>query len=424
LAPLLQADTAALQKELIIYEKGIPELLEVDKPFWSLLEKTDVDPTSNRVARIPLLQKAGGAFQQANMDNASLGAGTGPVWIVATLAPIYFTHAVSMSKLAEYATAGANRAVRGALRETIDVTLRQFTSALDMVSNTGGNGVLGTITSVAAAVYTLTTDGFKASLFYNGMPVQVFNAALTTDRGSTTITAIDRAANTVTVAASPGGTIATDLLVIEGLAAPVTIQSSLFGIQYHQSDATTGLWMNVDRATTVEVRTPSVSAASSLLTTAPIRRALNKIREYWGDDNATNEQAKLIAYMHPAQADQYEATAITISSIFKDPTGNQGVDRLFNNRSGLTMSNVPVRQSIHADRTRIDFMCLSKWGRIQGTDIGFYKVGDQYLFPAYMTSGDGLVSSQFFYYKLGLQIYNRNPIANSFIKALTVPQNY
>lgn len=430
MAPLLNADVAALQKELIKYQPYIPALLEADTPLYGLLEKVDHDPVSDRATRIPLLVELGGAFQQANMDNADLGGGgTGPLWKEATLQPIYFTHQVSLSSKSIYATQGQQRAVKNPFQETIRVTLKQFKAALDMLMNTGGNGVLGTITSVSTNDLTLTTDGFKEELFYYKMPVQVFNSALTTDRGSTTVTKIDREGHIVTVAAAPGGTVATDKLLIEGLAAPVTIQSSLFGLQYHQSDAASGLWMNLDRAVLTQIRTPSVNANSANLSTAHIRRIIEKIRENVGDEPLSNGEAKLIAYCHGAQADAYEAQALTISTIIKQPTGNQNVDLLFNNRGGMpgmNMSGVPVRKSIHADRTRIDFLCLNWWGKVVATDTGFYKnpADGSYLFPVYRSGGDGLVSSWFFYYLAGMQVYNRNPLCGGYIKTLNVPSLY
>ncbi len=416
----VEANAQPLERELIVYEKGIPELLEVDTPLLSLMDKQEADPTSNRATRIPLLTAIQGTFQQVSMDGVALGDTSGPVWNVATLTPIYFTGGYSYTLLAKYATTGAQRGVKDVTGEVMRLSIEQFRSAQDMILNTAGNGVLGTITSVAAAVFTLTTDGFKEELFYVGMPVQVFNAALTTDRGSSTITAFDRVAHTVTVAAAPGGTIATDLLVYEGLTAPVTIQSGLFGVQYHQSDATSGLWLNINRATVSNVVTPSVNAASSALTTAFIRAALNRIRMNLGDNFFNAEGTKLIAYAHPAQADAYEALAVTQSIIYKEPTGNQNVDLLFNNQRGLSMSNVPVKQSIHQDRTRVDFMVMNYWGRIVATDTGFVKFGDQILWPQY-SGGTQLVSTEMYYIKAGLQVFNRNPLSGSYIKALALP---
>lgn len=424
MAPVLDAATTPLQRELIVYEKGIPALLEVDAPFWSMIEKVDFDPTSNRAARIPLLNKIQGYFQQSDMDNGDLGGNSGPDWQVATVTPIYFNINYGISAKAAFGGSDAARAVKNPVKETFRLAMQQFRAALDMVCETAGQGVLGTITSVASNVFTMTTDGFKVELFYVGMPVQVFTANGVTDRGSTTITAIDRDAFKITVAAAPGSSAATDLVVIEGLVAPITIQSSLFGKQYHQSDATSGLWMNLDRAVLTNIRTPSVNAASSNLTTAMIRRARNKIREYVGDDAV--KDAKLIASMHPCQADVYEALAITISQIIKQPSSNQGVDLLFDNEMGMTMSGVPVKQSIHADRTRVDFLCLKYWQRVVATDTGYYRPpgSDQFVFPTYNAGADGLKASSFFILKTGLQLVNRHPLAGSYIKTLAIPALY
>ncbi len=421
--PTLDAATTALQKELLLFEQGIPELLELDDHFWAKIETQKWDPTSNRPARLILLDKIQGTFQQADMDAGDLGGNSGPAWIVATVQPLYFVSGYSISAKAAYGTQGAERGVQNVVRETFRLAMEQFRSVLDMACETAGNGVMGTITSVAAAVFTLTTDGFKEELFYVGMPVQVFNAAGTVDRGSTTITAIDRDAHKVTVAAAPAGTVATDLLVIEGLAAPITIQSSLFGKQYHQSDASTGLWMNVDRATQINVRTPSVNAASSALNLTFIRQAKRKILLYIGKKQI--KDAKLIASGHPAQGDAYEALATQISNIWKEPSGNQKVDLLFDVENGLTMSGVPYDESIHADRTRVDFMALKYWQRIVATDTGYYrKVGsDEFIFQDYVANGAEihLQASSFFKLKTGLQLVNRHPLAGSYIKSLSLP---
>lgn len=417
----VEANAQPLERELIIYEKGIPELLEVDTPLYELMEKQEADPASNRPTRIPLLTAIQGTFQQVSMDGVALGATSGPVWNVATLTPIYFTGGYSYTQLAKYATTGAERGVKTVTGEVMRLSIEQYRAALDMLMNTAGNGVIGTITSVATNTFTMTTDGFKEELVYVGQPIQVYNAALTTNRGSATVLSFDRVGHTITADAAPGGTIATDLLVINGLTGTLTIQSSLFGIAYHQSDATSGLWLNLNRATVSNVVTPSVNAASSALTTSFIRAALNRIRMNLGDNFFNAEGAKLIAYSHPSQADSYEALAITQSVIYKDPTGNQQVDLLFNNQRGLSMSNVPVRQSIHADRTRIDFLMMNYWGRIVATDTGFAKWGDQIIWPQYASTGTQLVSTEMFYIKGGLQVYNRNPLSGSYIKNLALP---
>jgi hypothetical protein len=422
----VEANVQPLEKELIIYEKGIPELLEVDTPFLELIEKQEADPVSNRAVRIPLLTQIGGTFQQVSMDGVALGATSGPIWNVATLTPFYFTGGYSWTALAQYATTGAERGVKSVTGEVMRLAIKQFRAYQDMLMNTSGNGVIGTITSLSTTTLTndtltLTTDGFKEELFAIGQNIQVYNAGLTTNRGGANVIAINRTAHTVQLDATIGSIAATDLVVIGGLSGTLTIQSSLFGVQYHDSDATSGLWLNLNRANISQIVTPSVNAASGALVTSFVRAALNRIRMNLGDDYFNKEDTKLIAYMHPAQADAYEALAITQSVIYKDPTGNQDVDLMFNNQRGLMMSNVPVRQSIHQDRTRIDFMNLGLWGRIVATDTGFYKSGDNIIWPQYASSGTQLVSTNMFYIKAGLQLYVRNPLGNSYVKNLALP---
>ncbi len=419
----VEANATPLEKELIIYEKGIPELLEVDTPLLSLIEKQEADPVSNRPARIPLLTAIQGTFQQVSMDGVSMGLTSGPVWNVATLTPYYFTGGYSYTLLAKYATTGQERGVKSVTGEVMRLSLEQQRAAQDILMNTSGNGVIGTVTSVSVNTMTCTTDGFKEQMVYIGMPIQTYNAALTVNRGAANVTAFDRVAHTITVDVIPAGTVATDFIVINGLAGTLTIQSSLFGIQYHQSDATAGLWMNINRATVSNVVTPSVNAANGPLTTSFCRAALNRIRMNLGDNFFRTEGTKLIAYAHPAQADAYEAIALTQAAIWKDPTGNQNVDLMFNNQNGLSISNVPVKQSIHQDRTRVDFLCLNYWLRIVGTDTGFAKFGEdqRIIWPAYQSGGLGLQSLEFFYIKAGLQLVNRNPLSGSYIKSLSLP---
>ena len=418
----VEANVQSLERELIVYKEGIPELLEMDSVLYNLMERQEADPASNRATRIPLLQSVGGTFQQVTMDGTSVGDTGGPVWQTATLTPFYYTSGFSYTLLAKYATTGAERGVKSATGEVMRLAVKQFRTFLDMLMNTAGNGVIGTITS-AGPPLTMTTDGFKEELVMVGQNVQVYNAALTTNRGSSTVTAFDRVAHTITLASNPGGTTGTDVLVIGGLSGSLTAQSSLFGIQYHQSDATSGTWLGLNRATVGQVVTPSINANSSLLTTGMVRGALNRIRLNLGDEFFNTEMTKLIAYQHPAQADSYESIATLISQIWKDPTGNQDVDLMFNNQKGLKMSNIPVVQSIHQDRTRIDFLCLGYWGRIVATDTGFLTIGDKIIWPKIDTSTvpGGLLATEQFWMKTGIQMYNRQPAGSSYIKSLGLP---
>jgi hypothetical protein len=64
---------------------------------------------------------------------------------------------------------------------------------------------------------------------------------------------------------------------------------------------------------------------------------------------------------------------------------------------------------------------MGLWGRIVATDTGFYKSGDNIVWPQYASSGTQLVSTDMFYLKSGLQVYTRNPLGNAYIKNLALP---
>ena len=87
-----------------------------------------------------------------------------------------------------------------------------------------------------------------------GQTIQIYDPTLTTNRNVaasvvSSVTAADpiSSTQTITVDNVPSGTSVNDLIVHDGLtgASPV----SLFGIKYHQNNAPTGTWLNLNRAT-------------------------------------------------------------------------------------------------------------------------------------------------------------------------------
>lgn len=408
----VNADTLGLQLEKV--RKTVPLLYERDEIFITMLDrKADVERVSSRSARVPLEIRPGGKAKQATMDGDDLGRGSGTKYEVALISAIPFVFAVEITKLVEYSTNTAEKAVQNAAQKAVKNGMAQFRAYLDKLVQTAGNGVLGNITNVAANVFTLGTPEFTQLVYFN-QTIQVYDATLTTNRGTANITAIDPDAKKITVDAAPGGTVATDLIVTDGVAG--ASPTSLFGIKYHQSNAATGTWMNLNRATYPEIRTPRVNAANSALVTSQIRLALNKIRKALG----TKTMAKVIAYCNLDQEHAYEELGIAISEIMKSP-GTQGLELLF--QGNKTMGGAPIVSSINADPTRIDFIDLSQWFRVVMKEIDYYEVGGQTVFPIYGASG-GLASSYIFYFDTSFQVGTGNPRRGSYIDALLQPAGY
>jgi hypothetical protein len=297
--------------------------------------------------------------------------------------------------------------------------MKQFRSFLDKLMQTAGNGVLGTISSFASTTWTMATPP-GAALVYPGQTIQVYDSTLTTNRGTAEVVSVDpiSATQTIVVNANPGGLANGDVIVHDGLsgASPV----SLFGLKYHQNAATTGTWLNLNRATyPQQLATPRVNAANAALVPGHVRLAINKVRKALG----IGQLGKLIAYTSVEQEHAWENLGVTISQVVKEhPSGGANdLDLLFSGRK--TMSGVPIKSSINADQTRIDFLDLSHWGRAVMKDIDFFQVGDQTVFPIYGASG-GVAASFIFYFDTAFQVWNDSPRSGAFIDALARPTGY
>lgn len=413
--------TIALQLEKV--RDKIPLLYERDDILLALIQQRgDVEKVSSRNMRIPIQVIPGGKAGSYNADGGDLGRGSGTIYDVAQVSPIFFRFAVEITKLVEYASNSREKAVENAAKREVANGMKQFRSFLDKLMQTAGNGVLGTIASVSGQVLTMNIPN-GAALVYQGQTVQVYDTTLTTNRGSFTVGPVDpiSPSQTITADAStplPVGTIATDVLVHDGLSGAQPV--SLFGLKYHQNNATTGTWLNLNRATyPVQLQTPRVNAGNSALIPGFVRLALNKVRKALG----INQVGKLIAYTSVEQEHAWENLGITVSQVIKEGGGGRAndLDLLFSGQK--TMSGVPIKSSVNADQTRIDFLDLSHWGRAVMKDIDYYEVNGQTVFPIYGASG-GLAAAFIFYFDTGFQLWDDSPRSGAFVDTLARPSGY
>jgi hypothetical protein len=417
------AQTIALQLEKV--RDKVPLLYERDDVLLSMIQQRgDVEKVSSRNMRLPLQVNPGGKAGSYNADGGDLGRGTGSQYDVAQVSPVFFRFAVEITKLVEYASNAREKAIENAAKREVANGMKQFRSFLDKVIQTGGNGVLGTISAINGSTFTMAVPS-GAALVYVGQTIQIYDSTLTTNRNTaaavvTNVTAADPISptQTITVDNVPANTAVGDLIVHDGLtgASPV----SLFGVKYHQNNATTGTWLNLNRATyPQQLATPRVNAANASLTPGHVRLAINKVRKSLG----INQLGKLIAYTSVEQEHAWENLGITISQIVKEGAGGRAkdLDLLFSGQK--TMSGVPIKSSVNADQTRVDFLDLTHWGRAVMKDIDYFEVGGQTVFPIYGTSG-GLAASFIFYFDTGFQVWNDSPRSGSYIDALARPSGY
>jgi len=418
------AQTIALQLEKV--RDKVPLLYERDDVLLTMIQQRgDIEKVSSRNMRLPLQLIPGGKAGSYSADGGDLGRGSGTTYDVAQVSPIFFRFAVEITKLVEYASNAREKAIENAAKREVANGMKQFRSFLDKVIQTAGNGVLGTISAINSNTFTMAVPS-GAALVYVGQTIQIYDPTLTTNRNVaasvvTSVTAADpiSPAQTITVDNVPTGTSVNDVIVHDGLTGANPV--SLFGVKYHQNNATTGTWLNLNRATyPQQLQTPRVNAGNSALVPGYVRLAINKVRKALG----TSQLGKLIAYTSVEQEHAWENLGITISQVIKE--GGSGgrasdLDLLFSGRK--TMSGVPIKSSVNADQTRVDFLDLSHWGRAVMKDIDYFEVGGQTVFPIYGASG-GIAASFIFYFDTGFQVWNDSPRSGSYIDSLARPSGY
>jgi hypothetical protein len=326
MAQMQNAQSVALQLEKV--RDKLPLLYERDDILLTMIrQRGDVERVSSRNMRLPLQIRPGGKSGLANMDGGDLGRGSGTIYDVAQVTPVFFRHAVEITKLVEYASNAPDKSVENAAKREVKNAMVQFRAFLDKVMQTNGNGVLGTIGTVTtsdlpagvAAQFTMAKPP-GAQLFYYNQTVEVYDSTLTTNRGSANVLLVDPFNSLIQVDALPSGTTATDVVVHDGLTGAQP--TSLFGILYHQTNATTGTRLNLNRATyPVELATPRVNGNNSALTPGAVRLAINKVRKSLG----SSQVSKLIAYTSLEQEHQWEQLGVTISQIIKEGAGARAI---------------------------------------------------------------------------------------------------
>src|ERR1700719_3851202 len=217
MAQMQNSQSVALQLEKV--RDKLPLLYERDDILLTMIQQRgDVERVSSRNMRLPLQIRPGGKAGLANMDGGDLGRGSGTVYDVAQVTPVFFRHAVEITKLVEYASNAPEKAIENAAKREVKNAMAQFRAFLDTGIQTNGNGVLGTITSVpttglpagVAAQFAMAKPP-GAQLVYFNQTIQVYDPTLTTNRGSANVVLVDPFNSFIQLDALPAGTAANDV---------------------------------------------------------------------------------------------------------------------------------------------------------------------------------------------------------------------
>jgi hypothetical protein len=108
------------------------------------------------------------------------------------------------------------------------------------------------------------------------------------------------------------------------------------------------------------------------------------------------------------QRSETTSTSMTVSQVIKEGG----------------MSGVPIKSSVNADQTRVDFLDLSNCDRAVLKDIDFYEVNGNTVFAIFMVPAEGLAASYIFYFDLAMQVCDHSPRPGAYIDSLARPSGY
>jgi hypothetical protein len=418
-----EADVAATELEKV--EAALPDLFEVEDTFYSAVEKaSDVQVVSFREMRIPLKMWPGGKPGAFNPEGGDLGRGSGPKFDKAVISPVTTKHAIEWNLKAAWATDDRRKAIVDAVRENVAEAMAEYRRWLDCCAMTSGNGVLATISTVAANTptgfdtYTCTSEYGVRLLRYNHN-VTIYLSNLSAPRHANVteieIANIDYPNQTFATVTQTNRGQATDVVVHSGLSGANPV--SFLGVGYHASNASTGVWLGLNRATYPQVRANAVNAAGAL-NLSHARLALNRMGDRLGQNKIN--KGKLKAWMHPAQVQAYEELGQLVQVINRTGGSSQGLDLYFDVNQ---IAGVPIMKHFSWSKTRIDFMDMSVWGRAEVAPVEWFKVNGNRIHPIYGASG-GLAATFVSYIVSSFNYFVRNPGLLSYVYGLTIPSGY
>lgn len=413
---VVESQVAGAELERVLPK--VTTVFESDDHFYANIKKRDVEVVSYREMRAPMELRPGGRFQYFDPNGGDLGRGGGPTWDKAVLRPVFLSENIEYTKLTQWSTDDKRKAVINAVRKLTAGALIELRRQLDAQLQQAGTGQVGTISAVSTSAgvdtYTLT-DAFGARLVRYDQVVQVYDSAMTTFRGKGVITMWDVENKQISVTPAIAGATATDVLITDGLSSPTTLPA-LYGVPYHHSNASTGTWLGYDRATTPEIRSNRVNGGNSPLSLPLPRLAINKI----GNRISIDKNFKVKAWTHPAQMQAYEEIGQLVIQIHKQPK-EEALNMYFNDN--MQIAGAPLEGSFNWNKTRIDFVNESTWGRAEILPIGFYTTDGRKIFEIRGASG-GVATADIFYMVVGFQTFVTNPAATAYIDSLAIPSGY
>lgn len=416
--PLSNPQTVGLQLEKVRDKAYL--LYERDDMLFGKIKKLDTDKVSSRPERVPIQVLAGGNLLQFNPDGGDMQQGTGTTWDFGTLSQVYLAFGVQLTALADWATDSKEKAIEDVPSAEVENAMAQFNKAIDNLLNTDGSATFDTVVSTSGTNI-LTVN--NANQFFDNEVIQVIPSLGSAPRAGSPVQILSVDPNAKQLYLNgpfPAGTTTGDLLVMQG--APGTAASSVLGIEYYDTQANTGSWLNLARSSYPgKLRSPYVNGNSGSLTPQIIRRMLAQLEIAVGTEVADRED--LLFYMGLDMRASWENSTLAVSQVFANDVSGDSTFDLLKRNAPKTAGGRKTMYSLHAKPQRVDGLLLKYWFRAESRALDFYNVKGQTVFPVYGASG-GLVAASIFYLVAGFNIANANPRASVYADSFAAVVGY
>jgi hypothetical protein len=437
---LNEAATQAVELEEVRDE--IPDLMLTEDTLLTRLKKagrvlpmststgggagSTFDPGGRPSLRIPMRIQAGSTHQQFNADGGDMGRGSGSVYAAQFLSPVSFSEACEITAQAMWSTENKKKARVQVKASEFTHTLEQFKSNLDADVQGDGSGILASVTTPSSGTGPAGASFSNiivniANTFYDNQVVQVFPSVGGVSRGSFQISYVDGVVNTIFSAqALPAGTIAGDLLVING--APGTAGGSVMGVRAYQVNGNAGTLNGLARSNFPgRLSTPTVNLAGAPMTQAIGRLLVSKIALALGNESPA--LADLCWYCNVDQAAAIENLAVQVAITNQQEIKGDKSQDMMKKFTPSTFLGYDIIKSVHALPGRLEALCLKYWGlgELKASDL--YDVNGQTVFPVIGGSG-GIAAATVFYFVTSFNIFNSNVRAGAFVSNAGIPSGY
>jgi len=379
---------------------------------------------SNRVStksfRVRIQTALTGAVSKINLDGGSLPSGGSSQWDQFVVTPLAYAVPIQYTRLADLVGEPKDVATVNPVSKTIADAAIYIQRMRDIFLQTNGDGKLATVdasyTGGGANPIILAATPFAARLLHLGQKVHVFTSNFATDRGACTITGIVNTLGTtqsITVDVVPAGTVAGDIIVVDGLA--TGNDPFINGIPVFHSTSTTGTLLGINRSNNYVVAN-GVNAANASITLPLLHLAQNQIVVALGEDGLKGQ----IWHTHPSQLQAYEELGFQLQYVPLTDGKAKNFDGLYQK---MSIDGREILNNVHADQTRWDLVNIKSWGKVKWGNPPFWfkNRGGQTVFQQYDTTSGNPQSIEKSYLVDAIQFYVDNPKSLSSVTSCKVP---